>query len=241
MASADERGVRALNERATPCRQHPLSWPQGGHTGRVPDPDEVQKLADHIDVVGLRPVSVTRGWPHLGAVLADASLQAGVGYLTTVRPRVVDLMQAWPDANTTSGMVRRMSVDDVGAVLRWRGKKLVTLSGLVAAMQDLDVETVDDLRARLSDPVTREATVSRLRQVSGVGPKTLDYLGILVGLADRVAVDVHVRRFARAAGLQDLRYDHLQGVLTAVASLRAWDLGALDAAIWDHMSKPGRG
>ncbi len=177
----------------------------------------------------------------MGAVLVDASLQAGVGYRTTVRPRVVHLMSAWPDANTTSGMASRLLNEDVAVVLRWRGKKLVTLLGLVDAMQDLRVETVDDLKARLTNQGTLEATVSRLSQVKGVGPKTLDYLGILVGLTDQAAIDIHLRRFGEEAGVQGLRYDQLQGVLAAVAKQRTWDVGALDAAIWDYMSNRGRG
>ena len=44
-----------------------------------------------------------------------------------------------------------------------------------------------------------------------MGPKSIDYIGNLVGRS-QVAVDVHLRVFAADAGAPDLRYEQLRTV-----------------------------
>lgn len=202
--------------------------------------DDAAKVLAHIDEIGLvPPEDGGRGWTHMGAVIVDAALQAGVSYISVVLPRVRLLREQWPDAVTTSGFLARLEGDALAKVLTWdpAGKKLATATDLAALLAQEKVETVDDLR----DVVTDEAFRRRLRSVKGVGPKTVDYLAILAGAVDRSAVDVHLRRFVSEAGAGASTYEDMQRVIAEVAGERGWSVGALDAAIWQYQSSKGRG
>lgn len=101
----------------------------------------------------------------MGAVIADAALQAGVTYRTTVLPRVRKLVADWPEAITTSAFVERMRTDDVATALAWKpdSKKMTTLHDLADLLIREKVETTDDLQQALGD----EGFRSRLRAVKG--------------------------------------------------------------------------
>lgn len=195
---------------------------------------DADRLLEHFDKLDLQPVDGARGWQHMGAVITDASLQASMKYKTTVLPRVRALLAEWPDATTTSAFVERLGRDDVAAVLRWPrdSKKMRMLDALAKFLADEQVETTSDLRTALEDSAFR----ARLRTVKGVGPKTVDYLAILVGSTEDVAVDSQLRAFARDAGITVTGYDDLRAVVTAAAATRGCAPGALDAAIWAHQS-----
>lgn len=44
-----------------------------------PSESDIQLLFDYIRQEGITPVPVEDEWSHIGAVIADASLQAGIG------------------------------------------------------------------------------------------------------------------------------------------------------------------
>ena len=70
-------------------------------------PDPVTLLVTHVDkVLGPGPFVAATGWPHMGAVLCDAVLQAGIGYDAVVKPAVLRLQADWPDADTLTGFRR---------------------------------------------------------------------------------------------------------------------------------------
>lgn len=198
---------------------------------------DVTAILDRIDALGLKPGLSKRGWNHMGAVLSDAALQAGVSYRNTVRPRVEDLVTHWPDATTTSAFRELIASEDVAAVLRWKadGKKIVTLRALVDYLNEAEIETVSSLREALQREDFRE---DLRRSVKGVGPKTIDYLAILSGSEDDVAVDGQIRRFVRDAGVQARSYDQIRRLICEAAAVRGWSAGSLDAAIWTYQSSP---
>ncbi|SDO47090.1 hypothetical protein SAMN05428965_4087 [Geodermatophilus sp. DSM 45219] len=203
--------------------------------GPTTEPDAVLLLR-HVDAVGLVVEERTRGWDHMGAVICDAALQPRCSYRRVVEPRVRRLVAAWPEATTVSRFSARLETSDIGATLPWRGPtKLRVISDLTDALARADVETVPDLRGALADPAG--GLRSTLRTVRRVGPKTLDYLSILCGSSEHVAVDVHVRGFVRDAGVDVATYERYGAVVRAAARLRGCSPGALDAAIWQHMSR----
>jgi len=174
----------------------------------------------------------------MGAVIADAALQPRINYRYVVQPRVQELINAWPDAVTVTRFAQRMATEEIAVVLRWPyAAKLLVIAGLTRALTGLDVDTVTDLRDQLSEPQRRAVALRRLRAIHGVGPKTIDYLAILVGSEQHVAVDVHIRRFAYDAGLVPASYEQLRGVLVTAAEQRGCTPRALDAAVWTHMSQ----
>lgn len=203
---------------------------------------DAEKVAAYAREVGLAILEPGAGWTHMGALLADACLQPGINYKAVVLPKVRALYAAWPEASTTTAFLRRLAVDDVGLVLGFRGRKLRVLSDLAVALREEDIETAQDLRLRLQDPSQVAHLRHRLLQVHGVGEKTVDYLGILAGVQERVAVDVHLRKFVEDAGITQQGYAQVAAVIRDAALLLHCPAAALDAAIWRYMSsRPRRG
>ena len=194
---------------------------------------DAQLLLDHLDREGITGAGVvSRGWDHMGGLLSDAALQSGRRYKTQVLPRVRNLIAAWPDADTTTGLLRRLDSDDIGATLPWNGpRRLAKIPAMATVLQQHNIETVPQLAAALAGP-NREVLRAELGALWGVGPKTLNYLSILAGDAHVVAIDVQVRAVARAAGIADVTTGHLERVLHEAAAMRGWRAGDLDAAIW---------
>lgn len=200
--------------------------------------EDAARLLEYMEGAGLDASrEMKRGWDHIGAVLVDASLQRRRDYEKVVRPRVDSLIAKWPDAATTTGFRRCLSSGDLPEVISWRAPdRPQQIKDLCDVLEDLEIETVDDLRGRLLDPDTRAVVRSALDAVRHVGPKTLDYFDILVGIPTGVAIDVRIRRVAEAAGLRDMSYQHLSAVIHAAARSRGWRPGDLDAVLWQSQS-----
>ena len=174
---------------------------------------------------------------HVGAILADAALQAGLNYRTVVKVRIDRIVQDFPEAATLSGMFSAIASIGVADFLRWHHHTKV--SRFVCLAELLRNEGIDDfhqLRAWLQTPACRE----KLRAIHGVGPKTVDYLCGLVGL-DFIAVDRHIRTFASDAGVTAADYDFLQIVVSYAADLLGVSRRHFDASIWTYVSNQKAG
>ena len=198
--------------------------------------DDVSTFLRHLDAVGISGSErVTRGWPHIGAVLADAALQPGRKYEKQVRRRVHGLMSAWPDAATTRGLLARLVRDDLAQALNWNGPRRVgKVEPMARVLEKHGVNDVTEFREALQDSTRRTPLRADLGQVWGVGRKTLNYLHILVGDNDVVAIDSQITSVARDAGITSLSVAHLEHVVTEAARQRGWRPGDLDAAIWQY-------
>jgi hypothetical protein len=119
-------------------------------------------------------------------------------------------------------------------VLLGAQKKLGVIKDLADVLQAASIETTSDLAAAYADDQAAAALTSSLRKVNGVGSKTIDYLAILVGSDQHVAVDQHLRAVAQEAGVTNRSYSELRGLYTAVARHRGWTPGELDRAVWLH-------
>ncbi|MEV4968341.1 hypothetical protein ACFWZK_25100 [[Kitasatospora] papulosa] len=111
-------------------------------------------------------------------------------------------------------------------------QKVATAHAITDLLAADGVDTRENLHAWLDRQTNRAA----LRTVKGVGPKSVDYIGNLVGRS-HVAVDVHLRAFAVDAGVPDLPYDQLRAVYEEAAALLGLDKGRLELAVWRHKSK----
>ncbi|MFD6396847.1 hypothetical protein [Nocardia sp. NPDC060249] len=193
--------------------------------------------------LGLVPCEAERRWDHIGAVIVDASLQPRTTYATVVLPRVRDVIAQWPEAVVLSGFRRRLDTDDLAGFLRWseRSRKLTVITELTATLGELGIETVHELADCYDGSDCELQTRRALRRVKGVGPKTVDYIAILVGSNRCVAVDRHVAAFVRAAGVgSGGGYDAIKALVVEAASELGCTAGALDAAIWKYMSDSDR-
>lgn len=157
-----------------------------------------------------------RGYDHMGAVLVDAGLQAGVSYSHVVAPRVRRLLLHWPRADTVGRFDAKRRRHGLAEVLRWRDPlKLERIAALAALCVDEGVDTVADAQWWLADERAR----AKLVHVSGIGEKTAAYLRILVGLED-LAVDRHMRSFAEGVGLRGSDRQLRQRLIAAAEDCR---------------------
>lgn len=130
----------------------------------------------------------SRGWDHIGAIIVDATLQRRQNYHETVKPRVVALIEAWPDADTTSGFRRQLETGKLSEVIDWPSPgRLAQVDDITQVFERSGIETVTDLRGALSDPFRRTTLREALAAVRHVSPKTLDYIDVLSGVSPGAA------------------------------------------------------
>ena len=208
-----------------------------------PLPREVEQLVAHISAVGLSPKEDERSWDHMGALITDAALQPRTRYKAIVHPRAKKVRDEWPDAKVLSGFVDRLDSEDLASFLKWRASspKLTKIRDLATALDQISVETVPELAARFRNARLESETRAALVRVKHVGPKTLDYIAILTGSNNHVAVDQHVAGFVREAGVGSMDYAGIAGLVTYTAGFLKCSPGALDAAIWNYMSDRAKG
>jgi len=167
-------------------------------------------------------------YDHMGALLTDAGLQAGIAYRTVVAPRVARLVAQWPDASTVSSFLRHVREEGLHEVLDWPDPdKPGRIRRLAELLEAENVETVADLNAWLGQPGSRTKLIS----LRGIKDKTADYIANLAG-RPVAAVDRHIRTFVAGSGVDVESYDDVHRLLACVAAKLGLDLGALDRMIW---------
>jgi hypothetical protein len=167
---------------------------------------------------------------HIGATITDAVLQAGINFDAVVRPRIAEVRRH-PEARTTSGFLGLLRDRGVEAVLRWkRSRKTETVLDVLQLLKTEGVDTAEALEAWLEE----SQNGSKLREVKGVGPKTLEYLKILVGIPT-VAPDRHLLEFLRRAGVV-ADFKEARSLLVSVSKRSQIDPAQLDYSIWKYMS-----
>lgn len=171
---------------------------------------------------------------HMGATIVDAMLQAGLTYETTVAPRVGELKRDFPEAATTTGLIKLFeNVGGVGVLTRWRDpEKPARIEAVARFLLSEGIETEDALREWLE----RDGNVKRLKRLRGIGDKTADYFKILVGLPT-TAVDRHIMDFLEMAGAPGADYNEAQRIVHCAADLMGVDRALLDHSIWTYMSR----
>lgn len=171
-------------------------------------------------------------YDHMGATITDVVLQAGLNYSTVVSPRVQTLIRRWPSARHTStfaSLIRRFGVK---GVISWRDdEKPRRIECLTDFFLEQQIESESDCREWL----LIESNLGLLREVRGIGPKSVDYLKSLVGVP-AVAVDRHVRTFISWAGLTLSHYDDIRQVVCEAAEILDYGYCDLDHAIWRYVS-----
>jgi hypothetical protein len=173
------------------------------------------------------------GYGHMGATLTDAILQPGLNYRTVVYPRVQSVIGQFPTAITTTAFSNVLNRCTPARVLNWsHPEKPRRLRELTDLLRHLGIETEEQLRAWVGLPSTSEILLS----VKGVGPKTVDYIKLLVGLST-IAVDRHIRTFVEMAGLQIDDYEELRGVVIESAEILEIEPSTLDHSIWRYLSR----
>jgi len=195
---------------------------------------EAQKLARFVnslkdfDIQNRRPQT----YQHMGAVITDSILQAGLNYRSVVAPRVRRLIEQYPKACTTSGFLDMIETYGLNNLLNWdHPEKPKRIYELTLFFHRYHINTECMLKYWLQKPENGKL----LLDLKGVGPKTVDYLKMLVGLQS-IAIDRHIRTFIKAAGLTHKRYEDIQQVVEIAADILALDRNDFDLSVWLYAS-----
>jgi len=177
--------------------------------------------------------TIDGNYNHIGATVADAVLQANMRYATHVKPRVNRILSVYPEARTTTAVLRVLEKIKATEFLSWRGEdraqRFVQVLDLFASE---GIESDADLQAWLS----KNVNLAKLRLIKGIGPKTVDYFKILVGVSTS-AIDRHLLNFLGLAGLSPSGYSEAQAVINSTADLLSVDRAYFDHSIWQFMSR----
>lgn len=193
-----------------------------------------RKIANFADAEGaVSARRTTRAqYNHLGAVLADSVLQAGLRYASVVRPRVERILIHYPGSANAYGLAEIVRDGKTAEFLDWQHPiKAARFERSVEFICSCGVEDVADLRSRLSN----EQFCMNFQTINGIGPKTVDYMACLVGI-ESIAVDRHIRSFAKQVGVQSGDYLFLKRVFCFAADLLSISRREFDAWVWHRES-----
>lgn len=178
-----------------------------------------------VDSVWCRPT-----YEHIGAVFADSILQAGLNYATVVRPRVDHILRNFLFADNVAALIEIIEAGETKSFLNWTHEtKIKRFEALVRAADKYSVSSVDDLRSLL----TTQDFEKYLLTINGVGPKTYDYMSCLVGI-ESIAVDRHIKTYARRAGVEGDSYGYLKRVFCFAADLLSVSRRSFDSWVWER-------
>ena len=215
------------------------SWPQpmtpSNHPHNMLDALALaRQIANHAETLGIGSIVSDCRFisDHLGAVLANFVLQAGLNYRTVVKARIERIVGLFPEAATLRGTIEIIEKGAVSDFLLWKHpEKIDRFVRLVRLLENYKIENTQSLEIWLQVPVSRD----HLLKVVGIGPKTVDYLCCLVGM-DCIAVDRHVSAFARDAGVDLKDYDGLKLVVSYAADLLGVSRRDFNSWIWRSRS-----
>lgn len=193
-----------------------------------------RQVADFASTEGAPSASGARRseYAHAGALIADSILQSGLNYRAVVLPRVERILRSFSNADTISALLPLVDGGRSGDFLDWQHPvKISRFDQLVRFMHREGLDTTADIRGALESPQFR----SDLQSLSGVGPKTVDYMCCLVGI-DSIAVDRHIKTFAAKAGLRDSDYEFLKLSFCFAADLLSISRREFDAWVWSRES-----
>ncbi|MHC1735255.1 MAG: hypothetical protein AB9921_06235 [Erysipelotrichaceae bacterium] len=171
-------------------------------------------------------------YQHMSAVITDSILQAGMNYSRVVLPRIQKLIEVYYDFRTTEDFIVLFQSMQLSQLLNWHNEvKIGRIINLTMFFYEQKISNITDLKCWLNN----DANSSSLQQISGVGPKTVDYLKKLVGI-DSFAIDRHLFKFLDLCGVKiDGYYEAIEIYESASKELEV-DKWVLDKAIWDLMS-----
>lgn len=173
---------------------------------------------------------------HIGALLADASLQAGLNYKNIVKPRVERIVNEFPETYSLKSLVSVIEKFGTGYFLNWNHEmKIKRFERLIEFCLVNEINDCDDFRCFFNSEKNR----LQYLEVNGVGYKTLDYTLKLLSF-DTIAVDRHIIAFVEESGLVHSGYYLTKKVVEYAADLLGVSRSSLDAAIWAYMSDKDR-
>lgn len=177
--------------------------------------------------------SIDGKYNHIGAAVADAILQANNDYEKNVRPRILRILTNFPEHRTTNEVLKILESIKPIQFLNWNGiDRADRFHGVLTLLAKENVNNEGEFRVWLLN----EANLKKLRGIYGIGPKTVDYFKILVGISTS-AIDRHLLEFLHLAGLESQTYLNAQNIINEAADILSIDRAKFDHSIWQYMRK----
>lgn len=208
--------------------------------------EAVQRLAGFIkslpDFRIYEPHEIGR-YDHIGAAIADSVLQAQRDYYSTVAPRADRILKRWPDAKTVGAVLDVLKSVPPNEFLDWSDNpsssnylahRVERFVEILTLLSKCGVESVNDLARWLT--VSRNS--ARLSAIYGVGPKTTEYIKILVGL-ETAAPDTRLREFLAQAGIPSAGDTADREVINRTADLLSISRSCFDHSLWQYVGTHG--
>jgi endonuclease III len=195
--------------------------------------DYADKLANFIRHKALKPITQAEPYYHMGATITDSILQAGMNYKHVVYPRILKLLKDFPGHKTTSAFILLMQAVPLTELVDWKNEvKLQRINNLSRFLFNNNIEDEDQFAIWLNT----DKNVEQLKQIKGIGPKTVDYLKMLSG-NQAIAIDRHLFAFLEMAGILIRSYDEANLIYSKTSELLNMSKNELDKKIWLYMSK----
>lgn len=176
-------------------------------------------------------------YENFGAVILDCVLQAGLNYKNVVEPRIKKYIVEFDDKKTLADFKSIVRGHDLSELINFKNQeKIERVSRIIDFFEWENLNTVEDLRVWLGS----ELNSLRFKTVKGVGPKTADYIKMLVGIQG-VAIDVNLIRFLNMAGVNLGAGDYYEAkeVIEKAAKLLNLEPSVLDYSIWHYINDKG--
>jgi hypothetical protein len=142
-------------------------------------------------------------------------------------------VKIYPEAKTTSAFYQLLLEQGPKVVLLWNhDEKINRVLSLTKFLISEGIETEEQLRNWISNDHNKQ----RILSVRGVGPKTADYIQILIGMQN-VAVDRYSRGILQEAGVSWTNYGDAHKIISLAADILGFEITVLDNTIWEYMSK----
>ncbi len=201
----------------------------------MPIENKASRLVEFIrgltDFVVVTEIDVN--YHHIGAMIADAVLQANMRYETHVRPRIKRIRKIFPKAATISGLKKLLLEKTVNDFLDWRGMdRAKRFQDIVDLFTSEDIDSEEDLKSWL----TNDRNLSKLAMIEGIGPKTIDYFKILTDI-QTCAIDRRLLDFLKKADIEVSSYDEAKLIINLAADMIEIPRAHLDHSIWVYMGK----
>ena len=172
---------------------------------------------------------------HMGAIITDAIFQGGMRYTT------VEDWRSWvrsrQEARTTSGFLRLLNEKPQAFYggrrnqkTAW-GRKANLVAKVARLLAKCNVESEEALKTWLQN----EANRGELNRIRGVGKKTVDYLRILSGDKNAVAIDSRIRSFIKETMGRQFGYEQARELVMQTAERVRVPPAHLDYGIWSYM------
>lgn len=174
---------------------------------------------------------------HIGALLTDVVLQAGLNYQHVVAPRVYKVLSDYPVAYTVNRFLAVLQKHSIETVLDWHdNEKQIRMIRILEFCKTFGIQNSYQLKIYL---VNSKLNSEKFKSIRGIGDKTYDYLLKLLGV-ESVAVDRHVYKFVSKAGIIYKDYNEAKQIVEYAADIMQVSRRTLDYSIWLYMSNKKR-